>query len=285
MTAVRKELGIAETARVIDELGVPSCPLVLADLVHETVRPLPDIGKAVQIIAVDAELSRAVLHTVNAPLYGLPRKATTLNEAIEAIGLRSSVSLVAGLTLQRMFQSIGSPWSQQLWNEISQLAVIVAYLARELGVARFEEAHMFGLFRHAGVPLLIKRYAGYRGFLEQAHSEAVADIQRQEQARFGVDHARASAVLARSWRLPERIWCAIQLHHVRDVPAPGRGETPEMRMVAIGALADCLQNAHRRPGATSAWMQDEAYAIRVLGIKAPTLAALRADVALMVEGS
>jgi len=283
MSAIRRDIGLAETARVVDEIGLPSCPLTLAELMHEGLRPAPVIGKAVQIVEKDAELVAVVLQAVNAPLHGLPQKVATIREAIEAIGVSSCANLVAGLLLQRVLLSAGSPWILRFWDETSQLALIIAYLAREIGVARFDEAYAFGLFRHGAVPWMIKRFSGYQAAYDADHADAVASIIVREQSRFGIDHARASAILARGWRLPERLWRAIQLHHVRHVSPEGGAGTMASRMAAVGLLADCFENAHRNPEATPAWMLEEDFAKRALGIGSATLEALRPGVALLLH--
>ncbi len=287
MTVMQTEIDINETARIIDAVAIPPCPVIIAEVVHEAVRPAPDAQKIVRLISTDPALSTAILQSVNSPLRGLRQKVTTLGAALNVIGLRGCTNLIASLLLHRMLRAMGDSSTLKFWDANVQIGVIIAYLARELGVADFNEAHTFGLFRHCGVPLLMARYPGYRGFIEAAHAAGSPAIAEQERSRFDVDHAAASSVFARAWRLPESIWLPIRLHHVRDNRNISQSSGPAggaLKLVAIAVLADCLDWAHRQAGSSSIWEQEEAFARRVLGVGSDDLEPLRSDVALMLEG-
>lgn len=273
---------INETVRIIDELGIPPCPLVLAEAMHEAARPAPELDRISRLLSRDAELSVAVLRAVNSPLHGLRIKVTTMDAVMAAIGVRRCAHLLAGLLLQRTLYATGDPKS---WDATTQLSVVIAYLARELGVADFDEARTFGLFRHCGVPLMTARFAGYRSFFGAAHAEGLRDLAQRERARFGVDHAVAGSVLAKRWRLPESIWRAIRLHHVRDETMAEPSGVVILRLIAVGVLADCLDRRQNLTDGSDVWEKEEAFAYRVLGLRDDDLAPLRSDVALLLASN
>ena len=141
------------TAELIKEIGIPPCPAVLAEFMAEANREEPDFRRLSHLINKDVALAASVLKTINSPFYGLTRKARTVQDALALLGLRETSRLIAGLLLRQAFASSQSPAMYEFWDSSSRIAMIAAYLARELDVARLDEAHTFALFRDCGVPV------------------------------------------------------------------------------------------------------------------------------------
>jgi HD-like signal output (HDOD) protein len=276
---------ISEAERIAKDIGIPACPGVLANLAHAAAQDKPDLSHVCRLIARDAELSAAVLKAVNSPLYGSTFKAGTVGEAVNALAPQRCASLVARLMLPRAFTMLGEPALSTFWNSASQLGLMVAYLARELGVADFDDAHTFGVFRDCGAPLMMAKFPGYQELFEATHIDGTQNVSQTERASYGIDHASVGALLATSWGLPKRIWLSISMHHRRsDTATTSNGEAGfALKLVAVGALADCITMSHRTPVASAYWQGEQEYAYRVLGLRPDEADALRADVSLLLE--
>lgn len=275
----------SEAARVAELAGIPPCPDVLTAVMQEADRPVPDIAALSRMIAGEGELARAMLHAVNSPLHGHHNKAADVESAVSAIGPRCAANLLARLCLTRMLRGLHIAAVTRYWELASQLSMVVAYLARELGVCDFETGQTFGLFRNGGVGLLLARYPTYRAFLTATRDEVADSVAQREQLLFGVDHAAAGAALARSWCLSDRLWLPIRLQLIRDPLPQEPAHSDALRLVAAGVLADCLDRSRLGLDVSSEWAQEEAFARHVLEVRHDTLATLRTDVALMLGGS
>jgi len=171
-----------------------------------------------------------------------------VQDALALLGLRETSRLIAGLLLRRAFASSESPAMYEFWDASARIAMIAAYLARELAVARLDEAHTFALFRDCGVPVLLARYpetvagvkdssgdlANTRAMLDRFAAQGFAVFAGNEMfllatmrgggagsisAIANVNPA-AIAELARDWQRPDADARQAQVDRVRKALAP-----------------------------------------------------------------
>jgi HD-like signal output (HDOD) protein len=272
-------------AQLIKEIGIPPCPAVLAEFMAESNRDEPDFRRLSHLINKDVALAASVLKTINSPLYGLTRKARTVQDALALLGLRETSRLIAGLLLRRAFASSQSPAMYEFWDASSRVAMIAAYLARELDVIRLDEAHTFALFRDCGVPVLLTRYAEYESLLAMTRCENERRRSEIERSRYGFDHALVSATLAQTWHLPEDICQSIRIHNLYDRPRfqsdPQGGRAAPL--IAVALLAEQLHRIHRGTYDSAVWATEEAFITEIIGPMNDRLEPLGNDIAKLLE--
>ena len=117
-------LASPEAEQLVKEIGIPPCPAVLAEFMAESNRDEPDFRRLSHLINRDVALAASVLKTINSPLYGLTRKARTVQDALALLGLRETSRLIAGLLLRRAFASSQSPAIYEFWDASSRVAMI-----------------------------------------------------------------------------------------------------------------------------------------------------------------
>jgi HD-like signal output (HDOD) protein len=275
-----------QAAKIVKPTGIPPCPAVLTAVMREVASNDPNARLVGELIERDAGLGAAILKIANSPLYALRVKVGNVREALATLGLRCCGNLVAGLMLRRAFAASGEPAMAAFWDTASTLSVMVGYLARECGVASLDDAQTFGLFRDCGAPLLMARYSSYGKVYRAAAASGAARITAVEHARFGLDHALVGAFLAKSWGMPEKIFGAIQWHHVRD--EGGANAFPALvrhsRLIAVGALADVLMRSPVAKTMQPSWQYELAFASRTLGLSEVEISALHVDVSLLLQG-
>ena len=282
--ALLVNLELCEATRVVSQLGIPPCPALLADLIQEAEQPQPDRRWVLQLIQQDRALAEALIAAVNSPLCGLRYKVHTLNAAVTFGGLKYCANFVAGFMLRRALHAPGNPEIESFWKGTAERSFVIAYLARELGVSDFDDAHTFGLFRNCGIPLMISKHPDYPVWRMREQGRSMSDITAKERKRYGIDHALIGGLLARSWCMPKYVWLPVSLHHVRGELCEDDECAEEARnLVAIGMLADCITRLRRGAPQTEFWESEQAYALRSLGILPQELADLRDDVALLLE--
>lgn len=273
------------TAELIKEIGIPPCPAVLAEFMAESNRDEPDFRRLSHLINKDVALAASVLKTINSPFYGLTRKARTVQDALALLGLRETSRLIAGLLLRRAFASSQSPAMYEFWDTSARVAMITAYLARELEVVRLDEAHTFALFRDCGVPVLLTRYPEYESLLASTRCENERRRSELERARYGFDHALVSSTLAQTWHLPIDMWESIRIHNLYDRP-DFRSDPNWARaapLIALGLLAEQLHRIHRGTYDSSVWATEEAFITDIIGPLDDRLEPLANDIARLLE--
>jgi HD-like signal output (HDOD) protein len=269
---------------LIKEIGIPPCPVVLAEFLAESSRDEPDFRRLSHLINKDVALAGSVLKTINSPFYGLTKKARTVQDALALLGLRETSRLIAGLLLRRAFASWQSPAMHEFWDASSRTAMIAAYLARELEAARLDEAHTFALFRDCGIPVLLARFPEYESLLTETRCENERRRSAIERERYGFDHALVSATLAQSWHLPADMWQSIRIHNAYD--EPGFRELPDSEqaapLIALALLAEQLYRIHRGTYDSVVWIAEELFINAQLGSVAERVDALGNDISKLL---
>lgn len=276
-----------EAIKLIKDIGIPPCPTTLVEVMGETKKDEPDFRRLSHLINKDVALAASVLKTINSPFYGLARKARTVNDALALLGLKNTTRLVAGMLLRNAFASSQSPHMYDFWESSGRIALITAYLARELEVAKLDEAHTFALFRDCGVPVMLTRYADFGDLLADTKKSSERVRIEDERKRYNIDHAWLGAGLARSWHLPTETWNAILMHGMYNDLAL---ETNKLHiaaapLIALSLLAEQLYRIHRGIFVAENWVTEDAFVMRILGPVNDRLEPLANDIGRLLEQS
>ena len=255
-----------EADKIVRDIGIPPCPAILTKLLKEMRQDEPDYNKASKLISADVSLSAAMLKTVNSPFFGLRTKATSVNQALQLMGLRNTVEIVTGLLLRQVFPIGNNAAMETFWQTSSGIAEVAAQLVRPLGIRNRDEAYTFALFRDCGVPLMIRQFPTYANFIKVSQLDQERSITADEVDEFGLDHASLGAKIAQSWSLPEEIYLAILNHH--EYPLLRGGSVPEgiCKLVALALAAEWIYTRHNVGSKCKEWSQCGEGALEALGI-------------------
>ena len=264
-------------SRIVTDLGVPPCPAIVSDLLAESRREEPDFPRIGPLIARDPGLAAALMKTVNSPFYSVVVKATSVQQALLFLGLRSAVRIVSGLALRHAFPASLAAASDPVWSHAARLAPVLGCLAQATRRADRDDAYTFGLFRDCGTLLMLCKHG-------QAYSESLREhgfphtltLLTLESGLAGTDHAHAGHALATSWYLPETLCLAVRHHHDGRVlsealPVVNRDTRA---LVALGFLADHILDAQPSPVAQVVWSRWRPQVLQVLGLDEGDLPAL-----------
>jgi len=192
-----------EAEQLVKSIGIPPCPAFLTSLVREMRSDDPDFNRIAKLISGDVGLAAAMLKTVNPAFYGLPTKATSAQQALVLLGLRTVTHLVTGLLLQQAFPVAGGKFMERFWDMSSNIAAVAAQITRQIKSVSRDEAYTFGLFRDCGMPPLMIMFADYAQALAARVAHSERSISELEQEYCGIDHAQIGRYLAKSWHLSE----------------------------------------------------------------------------------
>ncbi len=243
------DLTTAEAEKIIASVAIPPRPAIVDAVLEERAKPEPNLRRIAQLVSTDVGLAAAVLKTVNSPFFGLRRQVTAIDHAVNMLGMKNVGALVMGLSLRNAVPTQGL---DRFWDEAARTALVSAFLAQTLGCSPKEDAHLFGLFRDAGIPLLMRRFPNYRDVLKKANAEPARSFTDVEDAELGTNHAVVGALLAKGWQLPEHIRLAIGQHHDLDVFA-SQLPSESLNLIALSVLAEHIESTVSRLSSNIEW--------------------------------
>ena len=219
--------------KVEDLSNLPTLPAfvtVITSMVEDDSASAQEIG---DIIQRDQVLSARILKLVNSPVYGFPRRISSVTHALVLLGF----NVVKGLVLSTAVFNDLATEASGLWKHSLGTALLSRRIGRELNVLDPEECMIAGLLHDLGKVILSHlALEDYVEAMATAHSSGrhIAEVEREV---FGVDHTRVALWLAIRWHLPERLTDALTFHHN---PSQARNN---MQMAAIVHVADILARA------------------------------------------
>lgn len=253
----------AHAEESLKKIRLPSCPVILTRLLREMRADEPDFSVVSKLISSDVRLAGEMIKTVNSPFYGLQVKVSSVQQALNVIGLRNVTQLITGLLLRDAFATRATKKMQVYWKSTVRIALLNACLARSLVVLDRDEAYTFALFRDCGVLAMMSHFDGYEPLLAGAElcGTRATDL---EDERHGINHAAIGYYLTRNWFLPEHMCEAVLRHHEYD-QLPVGIERTSIEHIALGVAAEWLFLKKLGKTDGSQWDAASAFALQTLG--------------------
>ena len=250
---------------LINTIRIPPRPSLLADVQYELAGDDPDPRRLSALIANDVALSASLLKLANSPFYGLRLKASSVEHAVQLIGMRQCGLVLTGIIARRAVQNDKIPL-EQFWDFSSKRAQAMSFLASRMRVCTPDMAHTFGLFCDIGIPLLMERFDNYQETLQLAEEMLERRFTEVEQDRHSTSHTSVGALMARTWGLPEQVSAAILLHHdYRSLTDVSNDETVRA-LVALCLVADFSIHKYHGRESQAEWEKGGATACEFLGL-------------------
>lgn len=271
------------------DIGIPPRPTILARIENEMRKDEPDFKLLADIISTDMGLAASVIKVSNSAYFGVGRRVRTILEALLVLGLKLTVTTIAGISIQRAFPNL--PNLDRFWEASSCMARVCGWLAQRLrGRVKFrsEDAYTFGLFRDCGIPVLMVPFPEYREILKQAEADGMCLFTAIEDASLSINHAIVGAELAEDWMLPAEISEGIRYHHYGPaIDGDVAAIIPEnaSRYIALTLVAQHLIQCYTDLYPDQEWGKLGATSLALLQITPEELAVLEADAEGVVKAS
>jgi putative nucleotidyltransferase with HDIG domain len=170
----------------------------------------------VQLVKHDSAITMKVLKLCNSTFYGLPRKVTSLHEAMIYIGSDALVSLVLSGCIASFYQKSNEGYGlleSEMWRHAVGSAICSQIVAGHCAKEVLGVAFTAGLLHDIG-KILLNSYVA-------AEFQTVIDLVEREGDSFvsaemkvlGLTHPVAGAEIAEFWNLPSELVEAIRYHH------------------------------------------------------------------------
>lgn len=216
---------------------LPALPEVVVRVMRMAEDPRSDAQGIARVIATDQAMAARVLKLANSAFYGLPRRVSTLSEAVVILGFRTIKNLaIAASTFELLNREVAGYWLQrgELWRHSLACAIGAQLIARRAQLPVSEEAFVAGLLHDIGkvaINLFVREQ--FDQIMERALQDRIPFVEA-EQAILGFNHAMAGGLIAEKWNLPPQLVSVIKYHHQ---PSSSPDKDP---MISVVHLADLL---------------------------------------------
>jgi HD-like signal output (HDOD) protein len=256
--SLRKPASEAELEVLAKHIGIPPRPVVVQQLQTELGKADPDIRKAAHIVSLDVALTVTVLKVVNSPMFGLSRRAESIEQAVLFIGLKQLSILVTALSVRSVIKGDAQALAR-FYDTSSKRAYAMSAMAKATRVVDIGLAQSFGLFCDVGIPLLRNKFPNYTETLKTANMDMERSFTAVEQLAHNTDHAMIGGLMAKTWCLPEPVCQAIRLHHDYSVFLDPKISPDVCRLIALGLVAEAATQRFARMHSTAEWIKGGDY--------------------------
>jgi HD-like signal output (HDOD) protein len=197
--------------------SLPSLPSIYVRLIEKMRDPECGIDDVADLVARDISLTARVLKLVNSAFFGLRQQISSLNEAVNYLGLDTLKALVLSINSFSQFEksALGGLSLDSLWNHSLLTAGCAKLIAEmETGNARVvDEAFVAAMLHDTGKLVLAANFQADYAEVMAAAGTGAESLLEAEQAAFGANHADVAGHLFSLWGLPGSIVEAVNWHH------------------------------------------------------------------------
>lgn len=244
--ALRDLLGSDSLRRLVTGMEqIPSQPTLYAEIKREAESKTASLRAIGAIIAKDMGMTAKILQLVNSAYFGLSKVVSTVEQAVNLLGLDTVQALVLTVQVFSQFSSThGSRFSMdRLWEESTETGSLARAIAKveQASALVIDQAYIAGLLHDVGMLVLAANESKlYEAVLKTADDQGIP-IWKAEVQEFGAGHADVGAYLLGLWGLSDPIVEAVAFHH-RPADCVGTTFSP---LTAVH-VANALQHERSR---------------------------------------
>lgn len=199
---------------------LPSMPAVVMEVLESIGQEEVNINQLTRKIMLDQALTAKILRYANSSFYRTQSKVTTIQQAINLIGLSGVRNLVMTTMLQFSFPEVQCKGfdSQSFWRHSVATAVCAKVIARNLQLNQ-DYAYTAGLLHDIGRLVLVTRFTKQYEQVLAYRDEQDSYLLEVEREVLGTDHPAVGQILGEYWNFSAGMQNAIARHHEPDVGA------------------------------------------------------------------
>lgn len=232
--------------RLKAQVDFPSPSRIATEIIALARDPDIEMAKVAQAVGRDPAMTAKILRIANSAFYAQRRASQNLRQALVIIGLNAALTLALSFSLvnsMRALRPLGIDYPR-FWRRALLAATAGRAFSESAKVGQPEDIFLASLLQDMGVLALDRAARDFYSNLSQPATHA--DWISYETQRLGRDHASYTAMLLKSWNLPERIWVAVEHSHTPHVLSASTEEGKYARCVALGSdLAEAVLRPDR----------------------------------------
>lgn len=200
--------------RTVDIPSLPPIAMKVMNLIQDDYASLKALE---EIISRDQGFATRLLRIANSPYYGRDRKIEDIPQAILLIGFETLKSLIIATSLRDLHRNFGV-FEQRLWEHSLGVALCSSLLAMVTHMATSDEALVCGLIHDVGKTVINNTMPEmYIQIYERMYKENRPVIEIEDET-LGFNHAIIGNLIAKKWKLPEKLEVVITYHHTYPYP-------------------------------------------------------------------
>lgn len=194
---------------------LPALPFIIEEVNRVIEDPRASASNLGEVISKDQGLVTKILAVANSPLYGIPRRVSTIDFAIIILGFNHIKNIVVAFSLM---DSIGGADSamfdrKKFWLHSIMMATAAKRIADDLGYHVSGEAFTAGLLHDLGIPIVNKFFPKeYKQIVESVKEKGLTFKEAEVEA-LGLDHQEIGKLLVERWNLPAVLAEVVGCHH------------------------------------------------------------------------
>ena len=195
-------------AKVLSESKeIAVLPQVVYKIMEMTSSTDSSAAQLEKAIVIDPGFSAKILTQANSAYYALPRKVTSIREAVAFLGFKTVRQLAMAVGVFDLF--VGKTDKESMrrrswWRHSLDTAVCCRFVAEKTNRRCADEAYTLGLLHYIGKTLLDRSNPSEYEKVMMLVEKGATDIQA-ERAVFGCDHIEVGAAAAEMWGFPEML--------------------------------------------------------------------------------
>ena len=215
--------------------NLPSIPVVMFEVTKLLENPKTNANDLGKVISMDQGLVAKILTVANSPLYGLPRRVSTIEFAIVILGFEHIKNIVIALSMIEAFKGNEEKGldRKNYWLHSLVTAFAAKRIADDFRYRKSGEAFTAGLLHDLGISVIQRFFNADFLKITDYVKENNCDYLTAEKQILGIDHQDIGQFLIEKWNLPPVLGDVIVNHHT-----PEKAENKQL--TAIITLADYM---------------------------------------------
>lgn len=204
--------------------SLPSVPQIITEVSLMLDSDRTSATDLCKVISQDQGIVAKILAVANSPLYGLPRRVSTIEFAVIIIGFEHIKNILVALSLVDIFKSKSTQdWNQNsYWIHSLLTATAAKRIADDLHYPKSGEVFTAGLLHDLGLAVF-QRFLNpeFKNILKKKEEDQIAHITAEE-ITLGFTHQDIGEFLLERWNFPPYIGEAVLYHHKPSLAKNGR---------------------------------------------------------------
>ncbi len=216
MSLITEEHIITVNELILSEIeNIPHFPENILLLQKKLSDPLVNLNEVSSLITKDLTLTGDILKYINSAYFMLPKKVSSITEAIKYIGLKGLRNLIYSYGTQKaLSKRFDLSKMQNILDHSYKVAFFSFYLAKKLGLKEeLEDAYIAGILHDIGKIVILSINPSITQKINSLCHERGIPIRIIEEISAGYNHSAIGALLGKKWNLPENLIETIENHH------------------------------------------------------------------------
>ncbi|MFQ5470254.1 MAG: HDOD domain-containing protein [Gammaproteobacteria bacterium] len=217
----------------------------------------------------DPVLTAELLRVVNSPFFGLSREVQSIPRAITVLGQKALRNLALCISVRDALKGdqIHGFNAVEFWEDSLRRAVSAQIIGQACGLDK-DECFTAGLLQDFGLLVMFFFFQEKGGLWPTFHGLDPDRRLDEEKAHFNTTHSDVTAMLTRTWELPDNLTIAFENHHIGDQGTKNKIELARILHSAdwtaaiftatdkISVLGRCKKIVSQELGKDEQWLND-----------------------------